>query len=740
MSSRTLSVVGRVETTRLLAIASVGVTTAAYLGVLARIVTVAGEPSQLYAVVAAAVVAATLLARTVRPRTASLVTAGVLAAGGYYYFATLPDSVVLVDAVGPIAADAVSMLSGLSILRIINADTWALAIVPAPTLLAWYLALRGHYLAGAGVAGATLGLFVLTGDAAPATTLVGAVGVAGAAGFGDLVGDSTARGVADEPYNVADGRRDVLFGLGGIVAAASVIDVVPEEVVQGAGGSLGALAGTGTTEANLLGQTDSVEIRGSIELSPAVRFTVESDEPGYWRVGGFDRYTGSGWVRTGGSQPYRETRIANPAGADRRVEQTYTMASAFGNMPAVWKPTRIVQSETGADVRSDGSFEPLREFRAEESYTVVSRQPMALPGQLRDTDRDYPATIEERYTALPDNVPDRVETRTSRITANATNPYDTARVVEQWLSNSRGYSLDVSRPNSTIADGFLFEMTEGYCTYFATTMAIMLRTQGIPARFVVGYTPGERVDDDRWVVRGLDAHAWVEVYFSQHGWHRFDPTPAGPRRAREQSRVDEARAAGTDAVDTNETDPETPGTPGTPSGGSSNEITPVAPGTTPGLRQLARRQATPPAPGGNGTAGASSQDGSGGVVLPDLPPREQLALGAVVALGAAAGARKSGVTGWAYREAWLRRQPRSDPVTDVRGAYERIEYVLSRQARARADGETVRQYAEAVGDRRARRAAQLYERATYAGTVTQAEADEAVALASSVVSSREQRT
>jgi transglutaminase-like putative cysteine protease len=731
VSTRTVPVVGRVDTPRLLATASVGLTMVTYLSVLAYIVTVAGEPPQFYVVVGASLVAATLLARVARPRTAAVVTVGLLAAGSYYYIATLPASVVLADAVGPMVADAVSMLSGLSILRIINAGTWALAIAPAPTLLAWYLAVRRRYLAGAGVAGATLGLFVLTGDAAPATTLVGAVGVAGAAGFGDLASDPAG-------VEVDEGRRDVLLGLGGIVATASVVDVVPEEFLRDAGSGLGNLAGSGTTEANLLGSADSVDIRGSIDLSPAVRFAVESDEASYWRVGGLDRYTGGGWVRTGEARPYQETNLAAPVGADRQVEQTYTMEGSFGNMPAVWKPTRIERSDTGADVRSDGSLQPLRRFRPDESYTVVSRRPVATPGQLREAGRDYPTVVEDRHTALPGNVPDRVEERTSRITANATNPYDTARVIEQWLSNNRGYSLDVSRPGGTVADAFLFEMSEGYCTYFATTMAVMLRTQGIPARFVVGYTPGEQVDDDRWVVRGLDAHAWVEVYFPEHGWHRFDPTPAGPRQSAEQSRIEDARAADVESVDTNETGPGTPTPTAGPSGGSSTEITPITPGTTPDIEQIARRQATPPEPGGNATAGGSGGSDGGGFTLPDLPPREQLALGAVVALGAVAGARKSGVTGWAYREVWLRRQPRSDPVTDVRGAYERIEYVLSRQTRARAEGETVRQYAEAVGDRRARRAARLYERATYADDVTEAEADEAVALADSVVANRGQ--
>ncbi|MFC7176188.1 transglutaminase domain-containing protein [Halosegnis marinus] len=510
-----------VDTARVLATASVGVTMVAYLTVLRYIVTVAGEPPLFYGAVAASLAAAALLAALVRPRTAALVTAGLLAAGTYYYVVTLPPSFDLAEALGPMVADAWSMLSGLSILRIINAGTWALAITPAPTLFAAYLAFRRHYLAGAAVAGGTLGLFVLTGNADAATTLIGAVGVAGAAGFGDLAGGTT-------EVAVDEGRRDVLFGLGGIVAVASVVDVVPEELVGEGGGGFGGLGGGGTTEANLLGSADSVELAGSISLSPDVRFAVEADEPGYWRVGGFDRFTGDGWVRTGQARAYDGDRLATPPGPDRAVEQTYTMEGRMGNMPALWKPRSVERSDTGADVLPDGSLRPVRAFREDESYTVVSRVPTAVPTELRSAGTDYPEDVVDRYTALPGNLPDRVEARTSRITGNATNPYDTARVVEQWLSNNRGYSLDVDRPSGNVADAFLFEMEEGYCTYFATTMAVMLRTQGIPARFAVGYTAGERVAADRWVARGLNAHAWVEVFFPEQGWIRFDPTPAGP--------------------------------------------------------------------------------------------------------------------------------------------------------------------------------------------------------------------
>src|SRR5699024_128288 len=137
---------------------------------------------------------------------------------------------------------------------------------------------------------------------------------------------------------------------------------------------------------------------------------------------------------------------------------------------------------------------------------------------------------------------------------------------------SKNYSLDVDRPDGSIADSYLFEMNAGYCTYYATTMATMLRTQDIPARFVTGYTPGQRVARDEWVVRGLDSHAWVEVHFPETGWVRFDPTPAESRSAVEESNLENARAGNESNVDTNRSeDGEWSPTPeATPAGGSDD--------------------------------------------------------------------------------------------------------------------------------------------------------------------------
>jgi len=274
-------------------------------------------------------------------------------------------------------------------------------------------------------------------------------------------------------------------------------------------------------------------------------------------------------------------------------------------------------------------------------------------------------------------------------------------------------------------------MSAGYCTYYATTMTVMLRTLDVPARFVVGYTPGERVGNDRWVVRGLDSHAWVEVYFPDVGWIRFDPTPAGPRSSAEAERLAQARQNGVDDIDTDETDdldtptPDTP-TPDTPERGRTTRTptpeTPTAATTT-----------TPGAGGANATA---AEDGGGGFDV-ELPSREEAALGAILLGGVVAGLRQTDATERAYRALWARWQPRESPAVDVERAFARLEYVFERTERARRPGETPRQYLDAVeAGERAHRVCDVYERSRYGGRVTEADADEAVGLVGELVSDR----
>ena len=126
-----------------------------------------------------------------------------------------------------------------------------------------------------------------------------------------------------------------------------------------------------------------------------------------------------------------------------------------------------------------------------------------------------------------------------RITADATTEYDRVEAVQSWLRRNTEYDLDVPRdpPGVDAVDHFLFVTRTGFCEQIASSLAIMLRTLGIPTRLVTGYGPGERNPlTGYFEVKQSDAHAWVEVFYPGIGWVavRPDVRRAGGGAAREQ--------------------------------------------------------------------------------------------------------------------------------------------------------------------------------------------------------------
>lgn len=698
----------------LCSVVALTVLSASYLGVLYHAVDIDGDPGLFFLVVGGAVVVGVLLGRFVGPSVA-YPCVGVLVAGGIVlYTSTIPKGYSLVVSLDALWMDLVALLTGLSIIRIINAGVWATAVAPVPAFLTAYFTARRQYGRATLVGCVALGFLILTGDVDTTIGLIGVLGATAAAGFGDLARRGSDLSSADT----------LVIVLAVIVVLTTSVSVVP------GGESSPVLGGTGdegpqTLEGGLTRAESQLSIRGSTSLSPTVRFTIESDRRAYWRVGAYDRYTGSGWIRTADDRSY-DASLPKPPGETETVRQQVRARAPVSVMPAAWKPISV--ENRSPRVTEFGGLQPTGQLEAGDSYTVTSAVSRADPAALRNANAEYPDGVRSRYTQLPDSTPDRVRAYTSNVTANANNSYDTARVVERHLQENWNYSLQVQRPDEQVADSFLFEMERGYCTYFATTMVTMLRTQGIPARLAVGYAPGERVDANQWVVRGLDSHAWVEVYFPDHGWVRFDPTPADPREQTEQGALDSARSDGDDNVDTNRTEP-TPTPSPTDEGTDENTSANESPTQTPanqsdGEGANDRNRPDPADSSDSGTTGGSDPTDEG---LP-LPTPEQTAFGTIVLLGVTATIRQSGATERAYRAVWLRRQPRTDPKRDIERAFDRLEYLLERHHRPRRSGETRMQYVRDVGEADERRVAEIYERAVYAGDPSHALADEAIEI------------
>jgi protein-glutamine gamma-glutamyltransferase len=120
----------------------------------------------------------------------------------------------------------------------------------------------------------------------------------------------------------------------------------------------------------------------------------------------------------------------------------------------------------------------------------------------------------------------RVLDLANRLRARSATPYDFVRAVERHLERGFSYSEDPPASRAPLAD-FLLRDRVGYCQQFSGAMALLLRLGGVPARVSAGFAPGNRDDRRReYVVRDIDAHSWVEVYFPGIGWVTRDPTPA----------------------------------------------------------------------------------------------------------------------------------------------------------------------------------------------------------------------
>jgi transglutaminase-like putative cysteine protease len=165
-------------------------------------------------------------------------------------------------------------------------------------------------------------------------------------------------------------------------------------------------------------------------------------------------------------------------------------------------------------------------------YSVESDIATPDPEQLRAASGPIPPGIERDYLQLPATDP-RVWELARRITASQPTVYDQAAAVERYLQTNYAYTLNLpaAMPADPVAY-FLWESRAGHCEFFASAMAVLLRTLGIPARLVNGFLQGHYNDvSGQYTVRASDAHTWVEVYFPDYGWVPFDPTPADGRQS-----------------------------------------------------------------------------------------------------------------------------------------------------------------------------------------------------------------
>lgn len=177
---------------------------------------------------------------------------------------------------------------------------------------------------------------------------------------------------------------------------------------------------------------------------------------------------------------------------------------------------------------------PREGLQAGAQYQATTLVSTAVAPQLREAGAAYPEWI-GRYLQTPPSLTARTEAEARRL-ATGKNPYDAALAIQNYLRETIAYKEDIKFPpaNRDLVDYLLFESKEGYCEYYSTAMVMMLRSQGIPAREVVGFYSGEYDNQQLgFLYRESNAHAWVEVYFPGYGWIAFEPTSPRPPFDRE---------------------------------------------------------------------------------------------------------------------------------------------------------------------------------------------------------------
>jgi transglutaminase-like putative cysteine protease len=284
---------------------------------------------------------------------------------------------------------------------------------------------------------------------------------------------------------------------------------------------------------------DTLDMSTRPRLSSRVVFRVAAARPDFWRAETFDAWDGTSWSHSDRTafpvqRNMRGGVIVPEAGAVGPGATTLDQTFHFEEVSeVVFAAPTAAQIETDHNLvqRPDGTVIAAEPFGTGATYTVRSIRVEATADRLRSSDATpVPANIASHYS-LPLPTSRRVAALARRATAGANTTYDRVLALEGWLGRHVQYSLDAppSPRGGDAVDTFLFHTRVGWCQQVSSSLAVMLRSLGVPARVAVGFVPGEfdRLSGE-YVVRERDAHQWVEVYFPGLGWQGFDPTASVP--------------------------------------------------------------------------------------------------------------------------------------------------------------------------------------------------------------------
>ncbi|WP_129627920.1 DUF4129 domain-containing transglutaminase family protein [Candidatus Oscillochloris fontis] len=305
----------------------------------------------------------------------------------------------------------------------------------------------------------------------------------------------------------------------------------------------------------------NAQLGGARQLNDGLVMTVRATAFDYWRGVAFDKYSDGRWQNTTGEQaraalaldtaeqartsiapgepvPLAETRgrqrvlLNFTLVQDRNDDLLFVGGSGESfSIPALLEHNFLRDTNPPTPNYDDTALVATpNELRSGTTYTVTALISRIDVASLRSAGTDYPDWVRERYLQIPDTLTARTREQAAQIIAEAgaQNAYDQAIAIQTYLRTFR-YNEAIPGPPGGVEpiDWFLFTQREGYCDYYASAMVMMLRSSGVPARWVQGYAGGIfNAESGVYEVRENVAHSWPEVYFPGVGWERFEPTPA----------------------------------------------------------------------------------------------------------------------------------------------------------------------------------------------------------------------
>jgi transglutaminase-like putative cysteine protease len=353
------------------------------------------------------------------------------------------------------------------------------------------------------------------------------------------------------PTSEIEVENQVLWGYGNVARQLGVAAIIAAVVIPAVVPHLPTryiLDGLGRGDSSV-GRGSRVGFNSTVDLSRslqsgddniAMTYRTSAPSPPPLRIVVSSTYVGGQWPARPVNAPTQQLTQAAVVSsqvpvADRQlqVESNYVSSPHIASVPPV-----VSVDFGGQSWYADAATGDLYASDRPDSYSVTYREVDVTSEQLQagipgaSSGRGSPDV--QASTTVDAGIAAQLDELTDQVTAGTTSTYAAATAIQKWLRTDGGFSYNLQLPESVLDENgrqinepilrFL-KSKVGYCVQFATTMVMMARAKGIPARMALGYLPG-RQDNGLYTVRNSDAHAWPELYFPGAGWLRFEPTPA----------------------------------------------------------------------------------------------------------------------------------------------------------------------------------------------------------------------